>query len=64
MAASEKLFDEFSKIMNNFQVKHGQCDSIIFPQNIFFRRLQVILKARRAWAFALLTAGFFTFDRS
>ena len=23
----------------NFQVKHGQCDSIIFPQNISFWRL-------------------------
>ena len=26
-------------IMKNFQVKHGQCDNIIFPQNIFFWRL-------------------------
>ena len=25
--------------MKNFQVKCGQCDSIIFPQNIFFWRL-------------------------
>ena len=25
--------------MKNFQVKHGQCSSIIFPQNIFFWRI-------------------------
>ena len=34
--------------MKNFQVKHGQCGSIIFPQNIFFWRLyrvfQIVVK--------------------
>ena len=36
MAASEKLIKNFVKpIMKNFQLEHGQCDSIIFPQNIF-----------------------------
>ena len=26
----------WNHIMKNLQVKHGQCDSIIFPENIFF----------------------------
>ena len=25
--------------MKNFQLKHGQCDSILFPQNILFWKL-------------------------
>ena len=29
----------YSLIVKNFQVKHGKCGSIIFPQNIFFGRL-------------------------
>ena len=34
----------WNHIMKNFQVKHGQWDSIIFPQNIFFCRFQVIAR--------------------
>ena len=30
--------------MKNFQANHGQCDSIIFPQNIFFSRLKALAK--------------------
>ena len=34
----------WNHIIKNFQVKHGQCDSIILPQNIFFWRLYVIAR--------------------
>ena len=29
----------WNHIMKNFQVKHGQCDSLLFRQNIFFWKL-------------------------
>ena len=36
IAASEKLITEFCEHkMKNFQVNHGQCESIIIPKNIF-----------------------------
>ena len=45
--------------MKNFQVKHGQCDSIIFSQKDF------LLKAlSNCQTCTLLTAGFFSFDMS
>ena len=61
MATSEKLNLGILRnhIMKNFQVRHGQCDRITIPQNIFF------LKAlSNYYTFTLLTARFFTFDRS
>ena len=33
----------------NSQVKHGQCDSIIFHRNIFFWRLKVIARPLPCW---------------
>ena len=39
----------WNHLMKNFQLKHGQCDSIIFPQNIFFWRLYVIARPLRCW---------------
>ena len=35
--------------MKNFHIKHGQCDSIMFPQNIFFWRLSVIARPLPCW---------------
>ena len=29
--------------MKNFQVKHGQCDNVIFPQDIFFKSSKQLL---------------------
>ena len=34
----------WNHIMKNFQIKHGQCDSIIFRQKFFFWRLSVIAR--------------------
>ena len=39
----------WNHIMKNFQVKHGQCDSIIFSRNIFFWRLLVIARPLPCW---------------
>ena len=39
MAVSEKLIELkilWNHIMENFQVKHGQCDSVIFPKSFSF----------------------------
>ena len=36
-------------IIKNFQVKYGQCDSTIFPQNTFFWRLYVIARPFPCW---------------
>ena len=35
--------------IKNLQIKPGQCDSIIFPKNIFFWRLQVIARPLTCW---------------
>ena len=35
--------------MKNSQVKHGQCDSIKFPWNIFFLRLLIIARPVPCW---------------
>ena len=44
-------------IMKNFQVKHDQCGSVVLPPKY------LLLKAiSYCWTFALLTAGYFTFD--
>ena len=40
----------------NIYIEHGQCDSIIFPQIIFFKTLC------NCQTFDLLTAGIFSFD--
>ena len=45
-------------IMKNFQVKHGQCDSIIFPETFFY------LKVLRNRPLSCWQQDFFTFDRS
>ena len=54
-------FENFwNHIMKNFQVKHGQCDSINFSKTFFF-----FLKSLSNYCtFALLTAGCYTFNRS
>ena len=49
----------FNHIMKNFQVKHGQCDSIIFPPKHFL--LDALSNNQTV---GLLTAGFFTFGMS
>ena len=41
----------WNHIVKNFQVKHGQCDSVIFPKNIFFWRLQVIARPLSCWQY-------------
>ena len=49
----------FNHIMKNFQVKHGQCDGIMFPQKHFL--LDALSNNQTV---GLLTAGFFTFGMS
>ena len=46
----------WNHITKNFQVKHGQCDSIISPKHFLLKALS------NFQIFALLTAGLFTFD--
>ena len=36
-------------IMNNFQIKHGQCDSIIFTKIYFFWNISVIIRTLLCW---------------
>ena len=44
MVVSEKLILILrNHIMKNFQVKHGQCDSVILPQNICFEGSKLLL---------------------
>ena len=39
----------WNHIMKNIQVKHGQFESTIFPQNIFLWRFQVIARPLPCW---------------